>query len=67
MRLYGIQQQEVEDSIKAPERTEWEDRYHVAYKTFPGRFGDKPLKVVYVIEEDVVLITAYPLRGTYWR
>src|SRR2546422_6436589 len=65
MRLYGIQEQEVDDAIEVPDRTEREDRYHVVYKTFHGRFGDKPLKVVYILEDDVVLITVYPLRRAY--
>lgn len=67
MRLYGIQKQEIEQAIQAPERLEQEGRYQVAYKTFPGRFDGKSLKVVYVIEDDIVVITAYPLRKTYRR
>lgn len=67
MRLYGIHKEEIEQTIQSPEQTEQEGRYQVASKTFPGRFGDNPLKVVYVIEDDVVVITAYPLRKAYRR
>lgn len=67
MRLYGISHEEIEQVIQAPDRTEREGRYRVAYKTFPERFGSSPLKVVYLIEEEPVVITVYPLRRTHWR
>ena len=67
MRLYRIRQRDLEAALQAPDRSEREGRYHVVYKTFPGRFRDKPLKVVYAVEEDTVIITTYPLQRTYRR
>jgi len=67
LRLYGIEKREIEEVIQMPEHTEQEGRQHIAYKTFPERFGDKPLKVIYVIEDEVIVITAYPLRKAYRR
>jgi hypothetical protein len=46
MRLYRISRGEIEQAILAANRREREGRYHVAYKTFPERFGSSPLKVV---------------------
>ena len=67
MRLYHISREEIEEVIQGPDRIGREGRYHVAYKTFHGHFGSLPLKVVYVIHEEPVVITAYPLRRVHWR
>ena len=67
MRLYGITADEVELTISVPERREEEGSHLVAYRHFLRRFGGFPLKVVYVIEEDMVVVTVYPLKKTYRR
>ena len=67
MRLYGITADEVELTVDAPERREEEGPHVVAYRHFLRRFGGFPLKVVYVIEEETVIVTVYPLRKTYRR
>ena len=68
MRLYGITPADVELVLSMPERREHEGHYVVAQRHFLRRFGDYPLKVVYVIEKDeMVIVTAYPLRRTYRR
>ena len=61
MRLYGIRREELEMAIQEPDRTGQEDERLLAYKLFPGRFGGQPLKVVYTVEDDTVVITTYPL------
>jgi hypothetical protein len=67
VRLYRISREEIEETIHAPDRIGKEGRYTVAHKTFPGRFGSLPLKVVYVVEREAVVIFAYPLRRVWWR
>lgn len=68
MRLYEIQQEDIETAIQAPDKVEAEGHYRAAYKAFPDRFRDKPLKVVYLAEGDeVIVVTAYPVRKRQWR
>ena len=67
MRLYQIAREEIEETIHAPDFVGREGRYHIAHKIFPGRFGALPLKVIYVVEQEPVVISAYPLRGIRWR
>lgn len=68
MRLYGITAEEVDLTISSPHERDQEGGYLIAYRHFMRKFGDAPLKVVYVIEEGtVVVVTAYPLRKSYRR
>ncbi len=67
MRLYRIAPEEIEATIQDPDLAGKEGRYHTAHKTFPGRFGSLPLKVIYVVEDEPVVISAYPLRRVHWR
>ena len=67
IRLYGITQTEIEQCINNPDKKDVEGKYLIAYKVFPGRFSDLPLKVVYVIEQNYFVITTYPLKKCYWR
>ena len=53
--------------MQGPDRTEREGRYHVVYKTFPEHFGSLPLKVIFILEDQPVIISAYPLRRVQWR
>ena len=46
MRLYRIAPEEIEATIQDPDVAGKEGRYHTAHKTFPGRFGSLPLKVI---------------------
>ena len=62
MRLYGITAADVELVLEAPDRRGEEGNYLIAYRQFFRRFGNFPLKVVYVIEDEPVIVTAYPLR-----
>jgi hypothetical protein len=65
MRLYRIKESEIQGAIDSPEREETEGDLFIAYRTFPGRFSGLPLKVVYVVEDDKVVVTAYPLKKSY--
>lgn len=67
MRLYRVTVTDVELTVDDPDYREEEGRYQVAYRQFFRRFDNLPLKVVYVLEEEPVIVTVYPLRKTYRR
>ena len=67
MRLYGITAAEIELVLMAPEKRSQEGEYLIAYRQFFRRFGGFPLKVVYVIEDDAVIVSVYPLKRSYRR
>lgn len=67
MRLYGITESDIQQVIDSPDRSELTGERRAAYKVFPGRFDGLPLKVIFVVEDDVVVITAYPLRRALRR
>lgn len=68
IRLYGIQEADLEVVLEGPDSlTNERDRW-IAVKTIPGRFYGFPLKVVYTVEnDDVVVITTYPVKRRYRR
>ena len=65
MRLYGITLADVEATITNPERRDEEGDYLIAYRRFFRRYNDLPLKVIYVIEDEAVVISVYPLKKSY--
>jgi len=68
MRLYNISQSDVRAVIDSPDVTEKEGNKIVAIKSFSNRFSGYPLKVVYeIIDEEIAVITAYPLKKKEWR
>jgi len=68
IRLYEITQIEIEQCLTDPDKKDRENDYFIAYKTFTGRFSGLPLKIVYVVENNcIVVISAYPLKKSYWR
>lgn len=67
MRLYGISAADVEATIQQPDRRDQEENYLIAYRQFFRKYGNLPLKVVYVIEEEPIIISAYPLKKSYRR
>ncbi|MDO8136538.1 MAG: DUF4258 domain-containing protein [Candidatus Brocadiales bacterium] len=68
MNLYGITKEEVEETISEPDKIDVESGRKVVYKTFELRFKGMPIKVVYVQEEgDIVVLSAYPLKKSYWK
>ena len=68
IKLYKITMEDIEEVLEEAEiRYIEEDRY-VAIKRIKGKFGNMPLKVVYMVEDDdKIIITAYPLRKTFER
>lgn len=68
MNLYGISPEEIEETVSNPDKIDIESDRRVVYKTFAQRFKGMPLKVVYIEEgEDIVILSAYPLKKSYWR
>ena len=67
MRLYGITATDVELVLAAPDRRDQEGKYLIAYRQFFRRFENLPLKVVYVLEEQPMIVSVYPLKKTYRR
>ena len=65
MRLYGITATDVDMTITAPDRRDQEGGHLLAYRHFFRRFDDFPLKVVYVIEDEPVIVSVYPLKKSY--
>lgn len=68
MRLYEIAQEDVAQTIVNPDRgPKVEGNRYVVYRTLP-KFGGFPLKVIYVLEgECMVILSAYPLKKAYRR
>jgi hypothetical protein len=69
MKLYEITPKDVEEVIKNPatEPAIERNRYVVS-QVIGSKFKGKPLKVIYVIEnDDPVILSAYPLKKSYWR
>ena len=67
MRLYDITVADVEMALAAPDRRDQEGEHLIAYRQFFRRFNNLPLKVVYVIEEQPVIVSVYPLKKSYRR
>lgn len=67
MRLYGISTTDVELTIKHPDHRDQEGDYLIAYRQFFRKYENLPLKVVYVIEGEPIVITVYPLKKSYRR
>lgn len=67
MRLYGIAAADVEATIENPDRRDQEDEYLIAYRQFFRKYNELPLKVVYVIGEETVIVSVYPLKKSYRR
>ncbi len=67
MRLYGITTTDVELTIATPDERDQEGDYLIAYRQFFRRFGNLPLKVVYVVEQEPVIVSVYPLKKSYRR
>ena len=68
MRLYGVEKGDVELAIDRPDAAEKEGARTSVLKAFPGRFSEYPLKVVYEIRpEELLIVTVYPLKKRLWR
>lgn len=68
MRLYGIQEADLIAVLDSPDSLSVEEDRRIAAKSIPKRFYGFPLKVVYTVKGDeVIIITAYPLTRGYRR
>ena len=68
MRLYKITEQDIMETIRSPNHTDREDGKLIAVKKCINRFSGYVLKVVYKkSEEEIMIITAYPLKKKHWR
>jgi len=68
IRLYKISDRDIINTIGSPDYSEREGDKFIALKKIPKKFGDYPLKVVYVIDNDeAFIITSYPLKKKHWR
>jgi len=68
MRLYNISEGDISDTIDLPEISDREGIKTVAVKKIQDRFSGYPLKVVYEKrEEELFIITTYPLKKKLWR
>ena len=68
MRLYKISESDIIEAIESSDVSDREGSKSIAIKKFSGRFSGYPLKVVYEsAEEDIYVITTYPLKKKHWR
>ncbi len=63
MRLYKISKDEIQNVIEKPQSLMQEGKKFIAISKLKGKFKERILKVVYVIENDTkIVITIYPLK-----
>jgi hypothetical protein len=68
MRLYNISERDIQGAIDSPEVSGREGDKMVVMKKFQDRFSGFPLKVVYEkIGNELLIITAYPIKRKMWR
>lgn len=68
LRLYGITEKDIIETIGTPDYKDKEGDRLVALKKFARRFSGYPLKVVYKRDgSKIMVITAYPLKRKNWR
>lgn len=68
MRLYKISERHIIGAVETPDVSAKEENRMVAIKGFQNKFSGYPLKVVYEkIENDIFIVTAYPLKRKVWR
>jgi hypothetical protein len=67
-KLYKIAPNNIKRTIEKPDSTDRENDKSVAIRRFPDKYFGYPLKVVYKIEkEEVIIVTVYPLKRKDWR
>jgi hypothetical protein len=68
MRLYKISERDIMSAVESPDVSTKEENRMVAMKKFRDKFSGYPLKVVYEkIENEIFILTAYPLKKKMWR
>ncbi len=67
IKLYDIEEDDIRKTIELPDIIDKEGIKTVVIKKFGGKYSGYPLKVVYEkIEEDLFIITTYPLKKKLW-
>ena len=68
MRLYKISERDIVEAIESADVADKEEDKLVVLKKFRGKYSGYPLKVVYErTENQLFIITAYPLKKKMWR
>jgi hypothetical protein len=68
MRLYNISERDIQNAVDSPDLSGREGDKVVVVKMFQNKFSGFPLKVVYEeAENDLFIITTYPLKKKMWR
>ena len=68
MRLYNIGRGDILEALKSSDVSDIEGESLIAIKSLKDRFSGLPLKVVYKkYGDDILVITAYPLKKKRWR
>jgi len=68
IKLYDINEDDIRKTIEVPDIIAKEGVKTIAIRKFEGKYSGYPLKVVYEkIEEELVVITTYPLKKKLWR
>ena len=68
MRLYNILEMDIVKAIESPDSTDRESNKSIVLKSYTDKFSGFPLKVVYEeIGDEVMIVTAYPLKKKHWR
>ena len=68
MRLYKVSERDILEAIESADVEDKEGDKLVVLKKFRGKYSGYPLKVVYErTENQLFIITAYPLKKKMWR
>ena len=68
MRLYKVSERDIVAVVESPDVSTKEENRMIAIKNFRDKFSGYPLKVVYeMVEEEVFIVTVYPLKRKMWR
>ncbi len=68
MRLYKVSERDIIGAVESPDVSTKEENRMVAIKNFQDKFSGYPLKVVYEkVEEEIFIVTVYPLKRKIWR
>ena len=68
MRFYDIMEADLTSAIEAHDHIEVAEGKMTVLKMFPGKFSGYPLKVVFQkVENEIIIVTAYPLKKALRR
>lgn len=68
MRLYKVSERDIIGAVESPDVSTKEENRMVAIKNFQDKFSGYPLKVVYEkVENEIFIVTVYPLKRIIWR